>query len=80
MNTETLLAFFGWCSVINISIFLYWFLFFALGRDRIYRLHTRWFQLPAETFDTIHYRAMAHYKIAILVLNIVPYLALRITQ
>jgi hypothetical protein len=44
----------------------------------MYRLHGRWFRLSPEQFDAIHYGAMAVYKIGILLLNLVPYLALRI--
>jgi hypothetical protein len=42
----------------------------------MYRLHARWFRLPAEQFDAIHYAAMAIYKIGIILFNLVPYVAL----
>jgi len=65
-----------WCAAINYAVLLVWFLFFVFSHELLYRLHTRWFRLPAEQFDTIHYAGMAMYKIGILFLNLVPYMAL----
>ena len=68
----------AWCAVINVGLLLWWFLFLILAHDWTYRLHTKWFKLSAEQFDTIHYKCMALFKTSILVFNLVPYFALRI--
>ena len=65
-----------WCFIINIGILLWWFLFFSLAHDWVYQFHGKWFKLPVEKFDAIHYAGMAFYKICIFVFNIVPYFAL----
>ncbi len=39
-------------------------------------MHTRWFRLSVETFDAIHYAGLAVYKIGIILLNLVPFIAL----
>jgi ABC-type transport system involved in cytochrome c biogenesis permease subunit len=78
MTVELLQNALGWCALINLALLLWWFLFFALARDWAYRLHSRWFTIPADKFDSIHYSGMAIYKMGILFFNIVPYLALRI--
>ncbi len=78
MTVEITRDFLAWCSVINVGILLWWFLWFALAHDLVYRIHSTWFKLPVEKFDTIHYAGMAFYKLCILVFNIIPYLALRI--
>lgn len=78
MTIEITRDFLGWCSVINIGILLWWFLWFTLAHDLVYRIHGKWFKMPVERFDAIHYAGMAFLKLCILVLNIVPYLALRI--
>jgi hypothetical protein len=67
-----------WCAVINYGVLLLWFLFFRFAHDRMYRFHGRWFRIPAEKFDAIHYTAMAIYKIGIILFNLVPYIALHI--
>jgi hypothetical protein len=67
-----------WCTVINYGVLLVWFLFFMLAHDGIYQLHGRWFPLSVEQFDALHYVGMALCKLGILLLNLVPYIALRI--
>ncbi len=65
-----------WCTGINYGILLVWFGTFALAHDWMYLMHTRWFQLPVETFDAIHYAGVSIYKIGIILLNLVPLVAL----
>lgn len=67
-----------WCTIINYAVLLCWFFCFILAHGWIQRLHGRWFHMPAEQFDAIHYAGMAIYKIGILLLNLVPYVALLI--
>ena len=77
MTIETVRDLLAWCSVINIGLLLWWFLFFALAHDWMYRLHKNWFKMSVERFDTIHYLGMAIFKMGILLFNLVPYLVLR---
>ncbi|MEW6593350.1 MAG: DUF6868 family protein [Thermodesulfobacteriota bacterium] len=78
MTMESCRTMLGWCTLINMGILLYWFLIFTLARDWIYRFHGRWFKLSPERFDAIHYSGMAFFKIGIFLLNLGPYLALRL--
>lgn len=79
MTIQTIRSFFAWCSVINIAVLIWWYLFFVLAHDWMYRYHTKWFKkLSVEMFDAIHYSGMALFKIGILLFNLVPYFALRI--
>ena len=78
MTLEAIRAALGWCAVINFALLLWWFGWLALAHDLVYRVHTRWFRVSEERFDAIHYAAMAAFKLSIVVLNVVPYLALRI--
>ena len=80
MTIEQIRDVLAWCSVINIGLLLWWFPMFALAHDFVYRLHGKWFKLTVERFDAIHYAGMAFFKIGIFLLNIVPYLALRIVM
>jgi hypothetical protein len=77
MSIETLRSFLLACTVINYAILMVWFLAFMMAHDTLHRLHSRWFRLSADQFDAIHYAGMAIYKIGILLLNLAPYLALR---
>jgi len=78
MELEMIRAFFAWCSVINIALLLWWALFLLFAHDWTYRLHSRWFKISIEQFDTIHYGAMAAFKLGVLMFNLAPYFALRI--
>ena len=78
MTAEAALDFLLWCLVINYGILLLWFLVFRFSHDWMFRLHSRWFNMSKERFDSIHYAAMAAYKVGILLLNLVPYVALRL--
>ena len=80
MTVELLLKLLGWCAIINIGLLAFWLLMFVLMHDFIYRLHTKWFAITPERFDTIHYSGMAIFKMLILFFNLVPYLAIRIVS
>lgn len=79
MTPELMLAVLGWCSVINLGLLMWWFFAFVAMRDFIFRMHTRWFNLTPNQFDMVHYTGMAIFKFLILFLNLIPYIALRIT-
>lgn len=65
------------CLAINYGILIIWFLAILLVRDKLYRLHARWFFLSHADFDRIHYAGLALYKILVLVFNLAPWLALQ---
>ena len=78
MSLEISRGFFGWCAIINMGVLLWWFLFLAFAHDWVYRMHSRWYKISIESFNTTHYAGMLFFKIAIFVFNIIPYIALRI--
>lgn len=78
MTVEIIRDVLGWCAVINYALLLLWWMMFSLAHDRLYSFHGKWFTLSSERFDAIHYASMGSFKIGILLLNLVPYLALRI--
>ena len=78
MDIDTLRSFLGWCSVINIGLLLWWWGWFVFGHEFIFKMHTRWFRLTQERFDAIHYGAIAGFKLGIMLLNVVPWIALTV--
>lgn len=77
MSIETARSFLLWCLGINYGILMLWYIAFTVAHDSVYRLHARWFRISVEQFDTVHYTGMAIYKIGVLLLNLAPYIALR---
>ena len=67
-----------WCLLMNFGLLALWFLMFRFAHNWMFALHRRWFQFSPEQFDAAHYTAMANYKVGIILLNLVPWLALLI--
>lgn len=76
MSIEFLRNFLLGCLVANYCILLLWALVFLFARGWMFRIHTKWFNLSNEVFDSIHYAGLAAYKIVILVFNLVPFVIL----
>jgi hypothetical protein len=53
-----------------------WAVLVMIWRERVYRLWSRWFDLPRAQFDAINLGGMTLYKTGILLFNIVPCIAL----
>ncbi len=75
---DPLLDFLFWSAVINLGLLLISFFAFTLGRNFIYRIHGKWYDIKKDEFNAIIYSGMMFYKICILFFNIVPYVVLRI--
>jgi hypothetical protein len=78
MTLETLRAMLAWCTVFDLLLLFWWFGFFVFAHDFVYRIHSRWFPMPVDRFDAIHYSGMAFLKLGMILLHLGPYLALRI--
>jgi hypothetical protein len=78
MSIEVVRSALLWCTFLNYAVRLLWFLLFALPHNWLYRLCGRWFRLTLEQFDAINLTGIVLYKAGILLLNLVPYVALRI--
>ena len=79
MNWQKARRIFGICTLLNYGVLIVWFALFSLGYDWIYRLQSSWFPMSKENYDVANYLAMATYKILVLVFNLIPYIALRLT-
>jgi len=78
MDIQILTNFFMWCSIINGGVLILWTLLFIIMPDLIYRIQSKWFPLPRETFNTVIYSFLGLFKLLFLVFNIVPFIALLI--
>ncbi|MBP8303297.1 MAG: hypothetical protein KBE04_04130 [Phycisphaerae bacterium] len=76
MDMQTMRAFFGWCTVLNGGLLILSFLVCALAGDWVYRMHSRWFQIPRGTFNAILYGFLGGMKLVVFLLNLMPYVAL----
>lgn len=76
---ETVTEALGWCTAINIGLLAVAALILVSMRDLVISIHRKMFSLNEETLSCAYLQYLAQYKIAILVLNLVPYIALKAT-
>ncbi|MDP3936621.1 MAG: hypothetical protein Q8R92_00615 [Deltaproteobacteria bacterium] len=76
MGTATELL--GWASAINVGVLLLSTLALLAMRESITKIHSRLFGLDEKDLGRAYFQYLAQYKIAIIVLNIAPYLALKL--
>ena len=76
MTISEVKAFLLWSTAINYGILILWFSVFVCAHNWLYRMHTRWFKLSVETFDALTYMGVSIYKIAVVLLNLVPLIIL----
>ena len=78
MDINTIRMFFMWCSVINGAVLILSSLILVFGGSFVFRVHTRWFVMPRETFNAVVYGFLGFYKVVFITFNLVPCLALSI--
>ena len=78
VDKDTLAEFFGWCSVVNVAVLAVSAILLAILRNPISYLHAKMFGVSQTDLQSTYFQYLGNYKIAIFVLNIVPYLALKI--
>ena len=78
MTTETLTEFFGWVSVINIAVLLISGILVIVMRGPISKVHSKIIGLDQKDLGRAYFQYLAQYKIAMIVLSIAPYIALKI--
>ena len=77
-SVETLREFLGWCSVINIGVLLLSSTMVVLMRGWLVNIHARMTGMNEEELPVLYFQILGNYKMLIILLNIVPYIALRI--
>jgi hypothetical protein len=66
------------CFLGGMGLLMVWLAMFVFAGDWIYLVHSRWFQIPRQTFDAIHYAGMAVTKIAIILFFLLPWIAIKL--
>jgi len=80
MTIDQLAAFFGWCIVINAGLILLIVLFTAMANKEgfPFTVAAKIFGVTKEEVRVTHLRVIQQYRLAVVALNIVPYIALKI--
>jgi len=75
MITELL----GWCSVVNIAMLFLSSIMLMVMRGRIIKLHAKLSGVSEADLPSIYLQFLGNYKLLILMFNLVPYIALRLS-
>ncbi|MCU7938958.1 MAG: hypothetical protein KZQ64_06105 [gamma proteobacterium symbiont of Bathyaustriella thionipta] len=78
MTIDVLTTFLGWCSTINIVLLMMTSLLLIGWKEPISQIHSQLFALEQQRVLQAYFHYLANYKIAVLILNIVPYFSLKI--
>lgn len=79
MNDLSILAsFLGWCTLINVVLLVLSTLAVIIAKPAVKKVHKKLFGMAAADLDAFYFTYLGHYKIAIIVFNLVPYCALKI--
>lgn len=77
MSLQELATFLGWCTVINIVILLVTTFSLMGMRGTIAKIHSGMFGLSEPDLLSIYFKYLANYKLAIIMFNLVPYIAVK---
>jgi len=78
IELDTLVTFLGWCSVINITVFVFSAIVLKIIRGPISAVHSKMFGINQAKLPSIYMQYLGNYKIAILIFNLVPYISLKV--
>ena len=78
MDIQTLTMFFIWCTILNGVLLALWSIISLLVPDSVYRMHSKCFPMPRDTFNVVLYSFLGLFKIFFLFFNVVPCAALLI--
>jgi hypothetical protein len=78
MTIETLTQFFMWTTILNMGFLIYAFVLLAFTGDFVYRIHNKWFPMPRDSFNVVVYSFIGFYKLLVLILCVIPWIALAI--
>lgn len=76
MNIELLKEFLGWCIAINFGILILSTISLVFLKEKVAQLHAKTFGISSSEVKNHYFIYLANYKIAVIVFNLVPYLAL----
>ena len=78
MTIDQFVAFFGWCTLINVVVLAITTIGIATSKDKISSLHGKIFNMQPGEFPQVYMRYLANFKLFVLIFNLTPFLVLLI--
>ena len=76
-NIAAITTFLGWCTIINLGIFAITAIVLTLFKNAIKDIHSKLTGVPTERLDELYFNYLGHFKLAIIILSLSPYIALK---
>lgn len=76
-NISQLAAFFGWCTLIHIGLYVFSASMLTLFSRPVKKIHSRIANIPPDELAVPYFNFLGNYKIAIFVTSLAPYVALK---
>lgn len=68
----------AWCLAINIGVLIFSTLVIMLFSTEVKSLHSKLSHVPVDKLDELYFAYLGNFKLAILIFNLAPYIALRV--
>ena len=78
LTLDALATFFGWCTVLNLALYVFSSVALFSMRGFAMRINRSIFKISEEHFTEVTFDYIARWKLIIITLNFVPYLALKL--
>lgn len=78
MTIDSLIAIFGWMTVINIGLLIFSTIILLACKSTVISIHSKLTGLSSEKLESAYFYYLSVYKILIIVFNLVPYLVLNL--
>lgn len=78
ISVNELTTFFGWCTVINLGVYLFSAFFIIVLKNFTVNIHSKVVGVEASELPNMYFKFLGNYKIGILLLNLTPYVALKL--
>ena len=77
-DLTTLATFFGWSTVLNIGLLIFAAFVLVVFNVQVKTLHVKYITFDTASLNTLYFSFLGYYKLAIIMLNLVPCWALKI--
>jgi len=77
-NIQTITTFLGWCTVINLGVYIFTASMLIILKEPVKNIHSKLSGMAVEKLDEVYFNYLGNFKLAIIILNIVPYVSLKI--
>ncbi len=80
MNIEIIERFLLWSMMLNLGCSLLVFIVVLIGKNTVYRIHSKIFSVSEEKVAETVYKSMISYKSLFVFFNVIPYVVIQIIK